>query len=207
MLRRVDGDALDAAIGDWLTARADASRASDQDEHPPSRQVRVAVAVGGTSLRGDGIVLPLLTQTDHAKFLVEEKNVHYLAVLKANHPALHTLVKDLPWREMPLTDHTRTAAHGRDEIRRLKAVTEAGLPFPTPARPCRSSADGTQYAPGWCRWSASTRSPACPLTRRPPLTWRNTYAGTGPSRIVSTMSGMRRSGRTPRGCGPAVRRG
>ncbi|MFF9217411.1 hypothetical protein [Streptomyces viridosporus] len=38
----------------------------------------------------------LLTQTDHAKFLVEEKRAHYIAVLKGNHPSLHTLVKDLP---------------------------------------------------------------------------------------------------------------
>ncbi|TMV00035.1 ISAs1 family transposase [Streptomyces sp. DASNCL29] len=179
VLQRIDGDALDAAIGGWLTARADASRAADQDTYPPSRPVRAAVAVDGKSLRGairadgrrvhlisalrgDGIVLaqrevdaksneitafrPLLepldltgavvtfdaplTQTDHAKFLVEEKNVHYIAVLKGNHPTLHALVKDLPWKEVPLMDRTRATAHGRDEIRRLKAVTVPRLPFP-----------------------------------------------------------------------------
>ena len=52
VLQRIDGDALDAAIGDWLTARADARRAADQDEHPPSRPVRAAIAVDGKSLRG-----------------------------------------------------------------------------------------------------------------------------------------------------------
>lgn len=72
----------------------------------------------------------LLTQTDHAKFLVEEKKAHYIAVLKGNHPGLHTLVKDLPWKEVPLLDRTRATEHGRDEIRRLKAVTVPGLPFP-----------------------------------------------------------------------------
>ncbi|MFD4941961.1 ISAs1 family transposase [Streptomyces sp. NPDC058409] len=72
----------------------------------------------------------LLTQTDHARFLVEEKGAHYIAVLKGNHPTLHALVKNLPWKEVPLMDRTRTAAHGRDEIRRLKAVTVPGLPFP-----------------------------------------------------------------------------
>jgi predicted transposase YbfD/YdcC len=170
VLQRIDGDALDAAIGAWLP---------DQDTYPPSRPARTAVAVDGKSLRGatradgrrvhlisalrgDGIVLAqrevdaksneitafrpllepldltgavvtfdaLLTQTDHAKFLVEEKGAHYIAVLKGNHPTLHTLVKDLPWREVPLMDRTRTAAHGRDEIRRLKAVTVPRLPFP-----------------------------------------------------------------------------
>ncbi|MGW0886003.1 transposase [Streptomyces sp. NPDC002671] len=54
----------------------------------------------------------LLTQTDHAKFLVEKKRAHYIAVLKGNHPGLHMLV------------------NGRDEIRRLKAVTVPRLPFP-----------------------------------------------------------------------------
>jgi len=46
VLQRIDGDALDAAIGGWLTARADVSRGAEQDEHPPSRPVRVAVAGG-----------------------------------------------------------------------------------------------------------------------------------------------------------------
>ncbi|MET8948432.1 ISAs1 family transposase, partial [Streptomyces sp. NPDC004542] len=133
VLQRIDGDALDAAIGGWLTARADAGHSADQDEHPPSRPVRAAIAIDGKSLRGavradgrrvhllsalrgDGIVLAqrevdaksneitafrpllhpldltgavvtfdaLLTQTDHAKYLVEEKNAHYIAVLKGN---------------------------------------------------------------------------------------------------------------------------
>ncbi|WP_249402337.1 hypothetical protein [Streptomyces sp. YIM 121038] len=44
---------------------------------------------------------PLLTRTGHAGFLVEEKNAHYIAVLKGNHPALHTRVKDLAWTEVP----------------------------------------------------------------------------------------------------------
>ncbi|WP_435211480.1 ISAs1 family transposase [Streptomyces sp. bgisy034] len=179
VLQRIDGDALDAAIGGWLTARADTLRAPGQDTQPPSGPAREAVAVDGKSLRGairadgrrvhlisalrgDGIVLAqreteaksneitafrpllepldltgavvtfdaLLTQTDHAKFLVEEKNAHYIAVLKGNHPTLHALVKELPWKEVPLMDRTRTTAHGRDEIRRLKAVTVPHLPFP-----------------------------------------------------------------------------
>ncbi|MGW3957485.1 transposase family protein [Streptomyces sp. NPDC004752] len=44
VLQRIDGDALDAAIGAWLTARADACRSADEDEHPPSRPVRAAIA-------------------------------------------------------------------------------------------------------------------------------------------------------------------
>ncbi|WP_420082596.1 ISAs1 family transposase (plasmid) [Streptomyces sp. JL4002] len=179
VLQHIDGDAFDAAIGGWLTARAAASRAADQGEHPPPGPARAAVAVDGKSLRGairadgrcvhlisalrgDGIVLAqrevdvksneitafrpllepldltgavvtfdaLLTQTDHAKFLVEQKGAHYIAVLKGNHPTLHALVKELPWKEVPLLDRTRATAHGRDEIRRLKAATVPRLPFP-----------------------------------------------------------------------------
>jgi hypothetical protein len=47
--QRIDGDALDAAIGDWLTARADACHAADRNRHPPSRPVRAAIAVDGKS--------------------------------------------------------------------------------------------------------------------------------------------------------------
>ncbi|MFJ9152342.1 ISAs1 family transposase [Streptomyces sp. NPDC102270] len=100
----------------------------------------------------------LLTQTDHAKFLVEEKRAHYIAVLKGNHPSLHTLVKDLPWKEVPLLDRTRATAHGRDEIRRLKPPPCRDCRSRTPTRHCRSSADGAPCAPGGCQLNASTRS-------------------------------------------------
>ncbi|MEV6209536.1 ISAs1 family transposase [Kitasatospora sp. NPDC051914] len=72
----------------------------------------------------------LLTQHDHARFLVEEKNAHYIALIKGNHPTLHAQLKKLPWSEVPLMDKTRATAHGRDEIRRLKAATVPDLPFP-----------------------------------------------------------------------------
>ncbi|WP_234545309.1 transposase family protein [Streptomyces shenzhenensis] len=35
VLQRIDGDALDAAIGGWLTARADAFRTADRNKCPP----------------------------------------------------------------------------------------------------------------------------------------------------------------------------
>ncbi|WP_327745094.1 ISAs1 family transposase [Streptomyces europaeiscabiei] len=72
----------------------------------------------------------LLTQHDHARFLVEDKKAHYIALVKGNHPTLHAQLKQLPWHEIPLMDKTRATAHGRDEIRRLKAATVSGLPFP-----------------------------------------------------------------------------
>ena len=51
----------------------------------------------------------LLNQTDHAKFLVEEKGAHYIVVLKGNHPTRLALVKDPPWKEVPLMDQTHAA--------------------------------------------------------------------------------------------------
>ncbi len=73
----------------------------------------------------------LHSQTAHARFLVEDKKAHYIAVIKGNQPLLHQHLKQLPWRDVPLLDKTRATAHGRDEIRRVKtATTTRGLGFP-----------------------------------------------------------------------------
>ncbi|MEU7429133.1 ISAs1 family transposase [Streptomyces sp. NPDC040750] len=72
----------------------------------------------------------LHSQTAHARFLVEDKHAHYIALIKGNQPTLHQWLKALPWREVPLLDKTRATAHGRDEIRRIKAAAVAGIAFP-----------------------------------------------------------------------------
>ncbi|MFF4763314.1 ISAs1 family transposase [Streptomyces sp. NPDC001292] len=227
VLQRIDGDTLDAAIGGWLTASADACRAVGEDRHLPSRPVRAAVAVDGKSVRGaicadgrcvhllsalrdDGIVLAqrevdaksneitafrplldpldltgavvtfdaLLTQTDHAKFLVEEKDAHYIAVLKGNHPTLQALVKDLPWKMVPLMDRTWAAVHGRDEIRRLKEPPKrCRMPWrdwPSTRPSCGPASCPTAGSTS-CPWTIRRRyrtcgSPTCatPTRRRPP---------------------------------------
>ncbi|MFF7358546.1 MULTISPECIES: ISAs1 family transposase [Streptomyces] len=77
----------------------------------------------------------LHSQTAHARFLVEEKKAHYIAVIKGNQPLLHQHLKQLPWREVPLLDKTRATEHGRDEIRRVKTCTVTrGLDFPHAAQ-------------------------------------------------------------------------
>ncbi|MGW3208673.1 ISAs1 family transposase [Streptomyces sp. NPDC001135] len=177
VLQRVDGDALDSAIGAWLAAR-------DPDRPPPDQDAaarpRRSLAVDGKTVRGarradgthvhllaamtgtglvtaqrevDGktneitVFRPLLagldlvdtvvtfdalhSQTAHARFLVEDKKAHYIAVVKGNQPHLYQHLKKLPWRDVPLLDKTRATAHGRDEIRRVKTATVArGLAFP-----------------------------------------------------------------------------
>jgi predicted transposase YbfD/YdcC len=72
----------------------------------------------------------LHTQHAHADWLVTGKHAAYLLVVKANQPTLHQQLKALPWREVPVADHTRDRGHGRVEIRRLQVTTVAGLGFP-----------------------------------------------------------------------------
>ncbi|MCZ0991675.1 ISAs1 family transposase [Streptomyces diastatochromogenes] len=52
----------------------------------------------------------LHSQTAHARFLVEDKHAHYIALIKGNQPTLHQWLKALPWREVPLLDKTRATA-------------------------------------------------------------------------------------------------
>jgi hypothetical protein len=53
-------------------------------------------------------------------------------MVKANQPALHQQLKALPWREVPVADHTRDRGHGhgRVEARRLQVTSIGGLDFP-----------------------------------------------------------------------------
>ncbi|WP_240958407.1 hypothetical protein [Streptomyces barkulensis] len=57
-------------------------------------------------------------------------------------------MKGLPWKKVPLIDRTRTAAHGRHEIRRLKAVTVPRLPFSHVGQALQIVRRGTPGAPG-----------------------------------------------------------
>jgi predicted transposase YbfD/YdcC len=72
----------------------------------------------------------LHTQREHAQWLVTHKHAAYLLIVKANQPALHRQLKALPWRDIPVADHTRDRGHGRVETRRLQVTTVAGLDFP-----------------------------------------------------------------------------
>ncbi|WP_405721020.1 ISAs1 family transposase [Streptomyces sp. NBC_01537] len=70
------------------------------------------------------------TQRKTAKKIVAAGG-HYLLVVKGNQKKLRRQLRLLPWRQMPLLDRTRTAGHGRREVRRLKVCTvEAALLFP-----------------------------------------------------------------------------
>ncbi|MBC3842122.1 ISAs1 family transposase [Streptacidiphilus sp. 4-A2] len=74
----------------------------------------------------------LHTQRAHARFLVEEKNAHYLLVVKANQPGLHRQMRSLPWKDVTARRYDRESGHGRKETRatRVLTVTDLGLDFP-----------------------------------------------------------------------------
>lgn len=71
----------------------------------------------------------LHSQREHAEFLVANRAA-YVIIVKRNQPRLYRQLKALPWRAVPVGDHTRNRRHGRDEVRRLQVVTTAGLLFP-----------------------------------------------------------------------------
>ena len=74
------------------------------------------------------------THAEAAEFLVTVKQADYLFVVKANQPTLLDRCARLAWHQVPVLDRTRDRAHGRVEIRILKAVTVRGLGFPHAAQ-------------------------------------------------------------------------
>ncbi|MCG5220577.1 ISAs1 family transposase [Streptosporangium sp. KLBMP 9127] len=82
----------------------------------------------------DGCVITadaLHTQRDHATFRVEQKNAHYVLIVKKNQPTLHTQLKRLLCKHVPIGDRRRDRGHGRDERRTRKVLTvKTGLLFP-----------------------------------------------------------------------------
>jgi predicted transposase YbfD/YdcC len=72
----------------------------------------------------------LHTQREHADWLVSHKHAAHILIVKANQPSLHQQLKILPWRDIPIADHTHDRGHHRVELRRLQVTTIAGLDFP-----------------------------------------------------------------------------
>jgi predicted transposase YbfD/YdcC len=76
----------------------------------------------------------LHTHGDAAEFLVTRKHAHYLFTVKANQPTLLNRCARLAWQHVPVLDRTRDRAHGRVELRTLKAVSVRGFGFPHAAQ-------------------------------------------------------------------------
>jgi predicted transposase YbfD/YdcC len=95
-------------------------------EVPAFRPLLAGVDLAGTVVTADA----LQTHADAAEFLVTGKQAHYLFTVKANQPILLDRCARLAWHNVPVLDRTRDHAHGRVELRTLKAVTvnHFGLP-------------------------------------------------------------------------------
>jgi predicted transposase YbfD/YdcC len=91
--------------------------------------------LGGLDLAGVVVTADALqTHADAAEFLVTGKQAHYLFVVKTNQPTLLDRCAALAWHNVPVGDRTRDQAHGRVELRTLKAVTVGHFGFPHAAQ-------------------------------------------------------------------------
>jgi predicted transposase YbfD/YdcC len=66
--------------------------------------------------------------------VVTGKQAHYLFTVKANQPTLLDRCARLAWHHVPVLDRTRDRAHGRVELRTLKAVSVGGFGLPHAAQ-------------------------------------------------------------------------
>mgnify|MGYP001048007096 CR=1 FL=1 len=71
---------------------------------------------------------------DHVRWLVQEKNAHYIAVIKGNQPTASAQLKALPWEQIPVAHTVSGTGHGRRESRSVKTMAIAanlgGIAFP-----------------------------------------------------------------------------
>jgi predicted transposase YbfD/YdcC len=136
----VDGKTLRGAKGDdgrqvhLLAAMDHATRTvlaqrhvdSAPGEVPGFQPLLADLELAGAVVTADA----LHTHADAATFLVTGKQAHYLFCVKANQPTLLDRCARLAWHHVPVLDRTRDRAHGRVELRTLKAVTVNHFGFP-----------------------------------------------------------------------------
>ncbi|MEU4266330.1 ISAs1 family transposase [Streptomyces argenteolus] len=96
------------------------------NEIPCLREVLGALDIEGAWVSVDA----LHTQTETARFLVEDKEAHYLLTVKLNQPTLYTSCRHLPWHKATAKYYDRTEGHGRKETRVVQVLTVSHLDFP-----------------------------------------------------------------------------
>jgi predicted transposase YbfD/YdcC len=142
----VDGKTLRGANRDGrrvhlLAAMDHATRAvlaQRQVNGAPGEVPGFAPLLANLNLTGAVVTADALhTHAGAAEFLVTSKQAHYLFTVKANQPTLLDRCARLPWHNVPVLDRTRDRAHGRVELRTLKAVTVRGFAFPHAAQVIR----------------------------------------------------------------------
>ena len=140
----VDGKTLRGAKGDdarqvhLLAAMDHATRAVLAQRHvdgAPGEVPGLVPLLADLDLAGVVVTADALhTHPGAAEFLVTGKQAHYLLVVKANQPTLLERCARLAWYDVPVLDRTRDRAHGRVELRTLKAVTVNHFGFPHAAQ-------------------------------------------------------------------------
>ena len=121
----------------------------------------------------------LHTHADAAKFLVADKQAHYLFTVKANQPTLLARLKRLPWHRVPVVDTTRDQAHGRIERRTLKAVTVGHFGFPHAAQVLQVTRTTRALRTRTRRWRTMTVYAVTSLT----------HAQASPARLADLIRG------------------
>jgi hypothetical protein len=148
----------------------------------------------------------LHTHRDAAEFLVTGKQAHYLLTVKANQPVLLDRCARLAWHRVPELDRTRDRAHGRVELRTLKAVTVHHFGFPHAAQVVQVTRKTRDLRTR--RWRTVTVYAITSLTHPKPAlpAWLTSFVGTGRSRTACTTSATLPSPRTPLRSAPAPAR-
>jgi predicted transposase YbfD/YdcC len=131
---RRDGTAvhlLAASVHESQTVIAQRQVDAKSNEIPAFAPLLERLDLNGAVVTADA----MHTQREHARYLVEDNNAHYILIVKGNQKNLHDQLKHLPWSQIPLREKTIDSGHGRREIRRLKVCTvRPGLLFPHAAQ-------------------------------------------------------------------------
>jgi hypothetical protein len=139
----------------------------------------------------------LQTHAQAAEFLVTVKQADDLFTVKANQPTLLDRCAGLPWHQVPVLDRTRDQAHGRVEIRTLKAVTSVGSASRTPLR-----SPGHPQDPQSAHTTTVYAVTSLTFQQASPARLADLLGGTGESRTGCTTCGTSPSPRTPPGSAP-----
>ncbi|MER5700279.1 transposase family protein [Streptomyces mirabilis] len=203
LLAALDGDALDAAIGAWEVG-------AKTNETAVFRPLLEPLDLTGTVVTFDA----LHSVKEQVRWLVQEKNAHYLAVIKGNQPIASAQVKDLPWEQVPVAHTASGTGHGRRESRSVKTMAIAanlgGIAFPEARLALRIHRRRQESGKRQTRetvYAVTSLDTHQASGGTSPLTLADTCAGTGESKIPATMSEMWCSPRTPPRSTPAARRG
>jgi hypothetical protein len=157
------------------------------EEVPAFAPLLTTLDLAGTVVTADA----LQTHPDAAEFLVTDKQAHYLFVVKANQPTLLARCERLPWHRVPVLDRTRDQAHGRIEVRTLKAVTVHHVGFPHAAQliqVTRKRMVRQVHVPARRQTKIVYAITSLPSPRPAPPGLPTCCAGTGPSRRCTTSA-------------------